>query len=112
MLGNIDMMSLEEIQVMGCTSMESRRPWIQAGSWMAPAHMGPPIWNPLPVSGQVCGTAGPAPGPYLVLLPFTNCALHRKELLFQRRQLLDRYMGRALGLLYALLSITSYMHGT
>jgi hypothetical protein len=57
--------------------MESRRPWIQAGSWMGPAHMGPPIWKPLPVSGHACGTAGPAPGPYLVLLPFTNYARHR-----------------------------------
>ena len=38
-------------------------------SWMGSAQKGPPISQPAPVSGQACGTAGPPPGMYLVLLP-------------------------------------------
>ena len=57
----------------------ARTPCSHVGSWMGSAQYGPPMRKPEPVSGQRSGTAGPAPGMNLMLLPFTTCRGRQRE---------------------------------
>ncbi len=50
----------------------------QAASCSGSTQKGPPIRKPDPVCGQRCGTDGPGPGVYFVLLPFTCCGGRRQ----------------------------------